>query len=362
MPTKKNFLGAQQNYNANTGEYESSLKGTDGKVVTDADGDGKSHEAQKKSFKSFKKSEEKKGYEPKTAVEKSVDKWIEDHWNTMDKDQSLGMLAMRIPVRAPYPVIMDAISKSIAARNELEENTGDLIKEEELPMLSNKERLAEGGLAGTLERKGRKISNVDDKSMIVDDRYKVVDVGQGGFDVYDGDKVIAKNIGNHKDFDALLKKYEEKNPTPMKTEEHNDGSKEQVSDYKMTPENQEEVLKKGRKVWGWQNQIIQQMNDGAYDTPEEVLKAAKRYDLNPVQEQILKNEIAQTFGLDEYTEKSSKLSKRSEAILKELGVTDPDDDLNDDRILSVYNYYRQNQDRDRLAKFRAKDSLTKRKK
>lgn len=60
MPTKKNFLGGQQNYNKETGEYESSLVGPGGNVVKDADGDGKEHEGKKKTthtWKSGKQSE-----------------------------------------------------------------------------------------------------------------------------------------------------------------------------------------------------------------------------------------------------------------------------------------------------------------
>lgn len=44
MPTKKNFMGGQQNYDPKTGEYQPSLKGENGEVVTDADGDGIEHE------------------------------------------------------------------------------------------------------------------------------------------------------------------------------------------------------------------------------------------------------------------------------------------------------------------------------
>lgn len=44
MPTKKNFLGGNQNYNPKNGEYEPSSVGKNGKVVKDADGDGKTHE------------------------------------------------------------------------------------------------------------------------------------------------------------------------------------------------------------------------------------------------------------------------------------------------------------------------------
>ena len=47
MPKKRNFLGGMQNYNPNNGEYEPNLVGSNGKVVTDADGDGISHESKK---------------------------------------------------------------------------------------------------------------------------------------------------------------------------------------------------------------------------------------------------------------------------------------------------------------------------
>lgn len=56
-------------------------------------------------------------YVPQTSVEKKVDAWIEANWNKIDKNGSLGNLAYNIPVRAPYPVVMEAVSKSVAARN-----------------------------------------------------------------------------------------------------------------------------------------------------------------------------------------------------------------------------------------------------
>ena len=56
MPTKKNFLGAQQNYNSKNGEYEPALVGKNGKPVEDADGDGVSHEGEK--FSKFAKEKE----------------------------------------------------------------------------------------------------------------------------------------------------------------------------------------------------------------------------------------------------------------------------------------------------------------
>ena len=61
MPTKKNFLGGQQNYNAKTGEYEPSLVGKNGQPVKDADGDGKINEKQEQDFNDPK--EAKQGVE-----------------------------------------------------------------------------------------------------------------------------------------------------------------------------------------------------------------------------------------------------------------------------------------------------------
>jgi len=54
MPTKKNFLGGQQNYNKKTGEYEPSLVGRNGQVIKDADGDGKVNEGKKKTTHTWK--------------------------------------------------------------------------------------------------------------------------------------------------------------------------------------------------------------------------------------------------------------------------------------------------------------------
>ena len=83
-----------------------------------------------------------------------------------------------------------------------------LISDNDVPNDTNENRLAEGGLKGRFERAGHKVTDVTDKSMIVDGKYKIVDVGNGGFDVYDGDKKIANDIGNQKNFTTLIDEYE----------------------------------------------------------------------------------------------------------------------------------------------------------
>ena len=50
MPKKRNFLDGQQNYDERNGQYLPNLVGKNGKVVTDADGDGKEHESWEKDF------------------------------------------------------------------------------------------------------------------------------------------------------------------------------------------------------------------------------------------------------------------------------------------------------------------------
>lgn len=76
---------------------------------------------------------------------------------------------------------------------------------------SNEERLKEGGMVGRFERAGFDVSDVTDKSLVVNGRYKIVDNGQLGFDVYDGDKKIANDIGNQKNFITLINEYESRN-------------------------------------------------------------------------------------------------------------------------------------------------------
>lgn len=50
MPKKPNFLGGNQNYDEKNGQYLPNLVGSNGQVVKDADGDGKSHESWEKDF------------------------------------------------------------------------------------------------------------------------------------------------------------------------------------------------------------------------------------------------------------------------------------------------------------------------
>ena len=80
-----------------------------------------------------------------------------------------------------------------------------LITDDQVQTLSNEERLKEGGLAGHFKRAGLDVSDITDKSLVVNGRFKIVDNGQLGFDVYDGDNQIAKDIGNQKDFVSLIK-------------------------------------------------------------------------------------------------------------------------------------------------------------
>lgn len=136
MPKKKNFLGGMQNYNAETGEYEPALVGSNGERPS--------------SFKSFKK---------------------EDSEFKKANDKRLGK-----------------------------------ITDKDVATLSNEERLKEGGLKGRFERAGYNVSNVSDKEMTVEGRFRIVDIGNGGFDVYDGEEKIAEDIGNQKDFVALIEK------------------------------------------------------------------------------------------------------------------------------------------------------------
>ena len=79
------------------------------------------------------------------------------------------------------------------------------LTDRDVPTVSNKERLSEGGLKGSFERAGYNVSNVTDKEMTVEGRFRIVDIGGGGFDVYDGEEKIAEDIGNQKDFVSIIK-------------------------------------------------------------------------------------------------------------------------------------------------------------
>lgn len=94
------------------------------------------------------------------------------------------------------------------------------VQDKDVPTLSNKERLAEGGLKGRFERAGYNVSNVSDKEMTVEGRFRIVDIGNGGFDVYDGEEKIAEDIGNQKDFVSLIEsRLNEKNVNSELTKE-----------------------------------------------------------------------------------------------------------------------------------------------
>ena len=81
-----------------------------------------------------------------------------------------------------------------------------IIQDEEVPNESNEERLKEGGLVGRFERAGHKVSDVTDNSLVVDGIYKVVGNNNLGFDVFKGDEKVAHDIGNQRNFIALLEK------------------------------------------------------------------------------------------------------------------------------------------------------------
>lgn len=96
-------------------------------------------------------------------------------------------------------------SKDIVGRKA--ERQGAPIRDKDVPNVSNGERTKEGGLVGLFKRAGHKVSDVTDESLTVDDRFKIVENDFLGFDVFDGDKKIAEDIGNQKDFVKLIEKY-----------------------------------------------------------------------------------------------------------------------------------------------------------
>ena len=94
---KRNFLGGMQNYNSETGEYESALVGPNGQVVKDADGDGKTNEGKKQTYDKMRKVLAKEGYpvdsysdeevdKAFTSLEKSIDA-EDDKWRNKQKDK-----------------------------------------------------------------------------------------------------------------------------------------------------------------------------------------------------------------------------------------------------------------------------------
>ena len=171
------------------------------------------------------------------------------------------------PTGEQYPDENNAIdiNGSINDWEEVEEKTEeqkeDLITDNDVPDENNENRLAEGGLKGRFERAGHEVTDVTDKSMIVDGKYKIVDVGNGGFDVYADDKKIANDIGNQKDFVTLIDEYESRqgaftsskgdNPYPGKQEkrwsddlEDNEYTKEYRPDVeRMDPQRADAIAK-----------------------------------------------------------------------------------------------------------------------
>lgn len=89
MPKKPNFLGGEQNYNKSTGEYEPNLVGPNGKVVTDADGDGVSHESkQEQDFNDPSERESLKVEEKdfnKSKEQEMKDNNLKDKQNAIDR-------------------------------------------------------------------------------------------------------------------------------------------------------------------------------------------------------------------------------------------------------------------------------------
>lgn len=78
MPKKKNFLGGMQNYNPNTGEYESRLVKANGEPATKANMPGGEDE-KGKSFKAFKKD---KGNDLDNRIEKVIKERIKKGWDS----------------------------------------------------------------------------------------------------------------------------------------------------------------------------------------------------------------------------------------------------------------------------------------
>ena len=82
-----------------------------------------------------------------------------------------------------------------------------LIEDSDVPAVSPKERVAPGGLIGEFQRAGHYVHDVTDNSFRVNGTpFKIVANNSAGFDVYYGDKKVANDIGNHKDFIALMER------------------------------------------------------------------------------------------------------------------------------------------------------------
>ena len=120
--------------------------------------------------------------------------WEED----LDEDEGLSPMEKSLFSYKPKPLT-----------DEDREYVKMALEDRDIPDASD--RLEEGGLVGHFERGGHKVSDITDKSLVVDGRYKVIDNGQLGFDVYDGEKKIANDIGNQKDFNTLIDEYESRN-------------------------------------------------------------------------------------------------------------------------------------------------------
>ena len=118
------FDGKRGKKRINGGKHEYSV---DGKEWEDMDSDSYNElDADEEEFdinedSDFENDEQEPSvekYVPKTKVEKEVDAWIEQNWDKIDKNGNLGELAYKMGayIRAPYPVMLDAVGKSVAAR------------------------------------------------------------------------------------------------------------------------------------------------------------------------------------------------------------------------------------------------------
>jgi len=170
MPKKRNFLGGMQNYNEHTGEYEPALVGGNGQVTTDADGDGISHEAEKK----FKTDGEDKSFESinakrtgeKPLASADTHKANIKQWRQADADNEF----LR-DLDEHYEEIMDDVYKRALEQTDPEKKDaiikrlgGEITKERVINYLNKKmERIAQ-------MRKDYLLGNL--KDVVVDDATK----------------------------------------------------------------------------------------------------------------------------------------------------------------------------------------------
>ena len=225
-------------------------------------------------------------YVPQTKIEKAVDEYIEQNWNKIDKNKSVGELAYKVSamIGKPYPQVLDAVGKSIAARNEAEFDDGYTGREP-------------GGIKGDLERAGfDDVEVVDDKTLSftgpnAQKGWKIKENENLGFDVYNetGKKVIDDfnaNTGNIAT--AMLQR--EQNPNMF------EGlfADENEPDYRSM--SIEEMDKAGFN--GPHNNIINKLRNSVYDSVEEAMKDADRWNLDNKQRAYVEAYANKVFGED----------------------------------------------------------------